>query len=144
MPRGQKLCSKCGTANGPRAFVCKKCNSHFVFKAKSKDQKSIKIIRNFDWRQLQKGDVIKVTGGPYFFYINEPVPMGYRGKFVVEKVDEKGICAWGIGKNTGFAHIYMGRDYHCPVTKVWKVKHKVLKLKKKVSENADRSSMAKV
>jgi hypothetical protein len=131
MPRGQKTCAKCGTVTGPRAFVCKNCNTHFAFKAKSKEQRTTKLIRNFDWRELEQGDAIKVTGGPYFFHNGEPVSMGYRGKFVVEKLDEKGICAWGIGKNTGFAHIYMGRDMQDAVTGVWKVKHKIMKIKKK-------------
>lgn len=131
MPRGQKTCSKCGQTSGPRAFVCKHCNTHFTFKAKSKEQKNTKLIRNVDWRELQKGDLIKVTGGPYFFHNGEPVSMGYRGKFMVEKIDEKGIHAWGINKNTGFAHIYMGRDMQDSVTGIWKVKHKILKIKKK-------------
>lgn len=131
MPRGQKTCEKCGHVTGPRALVCKNCNHQFVFSAKSREQKTTKIIKNINWRELSKGDTIKVTGGPYFFCNGEAVPMGYRGNFVVEKIDDKGICCWGIGKNTGFAHIYMGRDEQCPITGVWKVKHKVVKIKKK-------------
>jgi ribosomal protein L40E len=131
MPRGQKICNKCGTFTGPRAFVCKNCGYSFAFKAKSKEQRTTKIIKDINWKELQKGDIIKVTGGPYFYYNGEPITMGYRGKFMVEKVDEKGIRAWGIGKQSGFAHIYMGRDIQNPDTGVWKVKHKVVKLKKK-------------
>jgi len=131
MPRGQKICNKCGNINGPRAFVCKHCNAHFSFKAKSKEQRNTRLVKNINWKELNKGDVIKVTGGPYFFHNGEPVSMGYRGKFIVEKIDEKGIHAWGIGKNTGFAHIYMGRDMQDAVTGVWKVKHKIMKIKKK-------------
>lgn len=134
MPRGQKTCSKCGTMTGPRAFACKQCGQHFSFAAKSKEQRTTKLLRNVNWKELEKGDVIKVAGGPYFFHNGEPVPMGYRGKFVVEKLDGKGIHAWGIGKNTGFAHIYMGRDYQCEMTGVWKVKHRVAKLKKRESK----------
>jgi ribosomal protein L40E len=135
MPRGQKTCDKCGTSTGPRAFVCKECGFHFSFKAKSKEQKNTRIIKDINWRELQKGDVIKVTGGPYFYYNGEPISMGYRGRFMVEKVDDKGIRAWGIGKQSGFAHIYMGRDIQNPDTGVWKVKHKVVKLKKKEKRN---------
>jgi hypothetical protein len=36
-----------------------------------------------------------------------------------------------LDKNAGFAHIYMGPDYQNPETGVWKVKHKILKLKRK-------------
>lgn len=91
----------------------------------------MKVIKNIDWRELQKGDKIKVGGGPYFFHNGELIPMGYRGKFIVEKIDDKGIQAWGMDKNAGFAHIYMGPDYQNVETGVWKVKHKILKLKRK-------------
>lgn len=136
MPRGQKTCEKCGTVTGPRSYACKNCNTPFSFKAKSKEQKNTKIIRNFNWRELKKGDKIKVSGGPYFVSGSDFIPMGYRGKFVVEKIDDKGIHAWGAGgKHSGFVHIYMGRDYQNPSTKVWKVKHKILKLKLKTPQN---------
>ena len=131
MPKGQKTCSKCGTFNGPRAFVCKNCNTQFAFKAKSKEHKTTKLIKNFDWRTLEKGDKIKVTGGPYFFTNGEFIPMGYRGKFIVESIDAQGIRAWGIERQSGFAHIYMGRDVQNRETGVWKVKHKIAKIKKK-------------
>lgn len=131
MPRGQKTCSKCGSINGPRAFSCKGCSAQFSFKAKSREQKNTKIIKHINWKELQKGDVIKVSGGPYFFHNGEQVSMGYRGKFMVEKIDDKGIRAWGIGKQSGFAHIYMGRDVQNQETGVWKVKHKIVKLKLK-------------
>lgn len=131
MPRGQKFCVKCNEGNGPRAFVCKKCNSPFSFKAKTREQKNTKIIRDFNWRELEKGDKIKVSGGPYFVSGGEFIPMGYRGKFIVESVDKQGIRAWGIDRQSGFAHIYMGRDFQNKETGVWKVKHKILKLKLK-------------
>ena len=133
MPRGQKTCAKCGAVTGPRAFCCPSCHTHFVFKVQSREQKTTKLIKNFNWKELEKGDVIKVTGGPYFFYNGEPVSMGYRGKFIVEKLDEKGVCAWGIGKNTGFAHIYMGRDIQDALTGIWTVRHKLMKIKKKAT-----------
>ena len=68
MPRGQKICNKCGTFTGPRAFVCKNCGYSFAFKAKSKEQRATRIIKDINWKELQKGDIIKVTGGPYFYY----------------------------------------------------------------------------
>lgn len=132
MPKGKKTCEHCGTMTGPRAYMCSNCNTPFSFKPTSKERKSTKIIKNFDWRDLQKGDRIKVTGGPYFVSSGDFIPMGYRGKFVVEGVDDTGIKAWGIDKSTGFAHIYMGRDWQNPTTGVWKTKHKLLKLKPKL------------
>jgi hypothetical protein len=131
MPKGQKSCPNCDTMTGPRAYVCKNCNHIFSFNMTIKEKRTMKIVKDFRWQELQKGDKIKVGGGPYFFYEGELIPMGYRGKFVVEKVDDKGIHAWGLDKTTGFAHIYMGADYQNPETGVWKTKHKILKLKKK-------------
>jgi hypothetical protein len=131
MAKGQKTCDKCGTTTGPRAYMCKKCNTPFVFKAKSKEAKNTKIIRDFNWRELVKGDRIRVTGGPYFVTSGEFIPMGYRGRFVVEGLDQNGILAWGLDKHTGFAHIYMGGDIQNKETGVWKTKHKMMKLKQK-------------
>lgn len=133
MPRGQKTCDSCGSGNGPRANVCKKCGESFVFKAKSKEHKNTKVIRSFNWRELSKGDRIRVTGGPYYVSNNEFVPMGYRGSFIVDTLDDKGIRAFGCDKYSGFCHIYMGPDSQDGETKIWKTKHKVVKLKKKNS-----------
>ena len=131
MGKGQKACENCGQTTGPRAYACKKCNTPFVFKAKSKEHKNTRAIQNVNWRELVKGDRIKVGGGPYFFSKGEFIPMGYRGKFVVESVDKNGILAWGIDKNAGFAHIYMAGDIQNKETGVWKTKHKLIKLKQK-------------
>lgn len=131
MPKGSKSCPNCNNSCGPRAYVCKNCNHVFSFKMNQKEKRTHHIVKNFNWTELQPGDKIKVGGGPYFLHEGELVPMGYRGKFVVDRVDDKGICAWGIDKNAGFAHIYMGPDYQNPETGVWKVKHKILKLKRK-------------
>jgi hypothetical protein len=91
----------------------------------------MKAESNFHWTQLEKGDKIKVGGGPYYIYEGELIPMGYRGKFVVEKIDTNGIQAWGLDKNGGFVHIYMGDDYKNSDTGIYKTTHKILKLKRK-------------
>jgi hypothetical protein len=132
MAKGQKTCEKCGTTTGPRAYMCKNCNAPFVFKAKSKEAKNTKVIRDFNWRELVKGDRIRVAGGPYFVSRGEFIPMGYRGRFVVESVDDQGIRAYGLDKFSGFCHIYMGADVQNKETGVWKIKHKLMKLKQKV------------
>jgi len=129
--KGQKICPDCGTPTGPRAYCCKKCNHIFCFKPKSKEAKNTKMIQNVNWRELVKGDRIKVGGGPYFVSKGEFIPMGYRGRFVVESVDANGILAWGIDKSAGFCHIYMGGDIQNKETGVWKTKHKLIKLKQK-------------
>lgn len=129
--KGKKACDNCGATTGPRAYICKKCNTPFVFKVKSKDAKNTKIIRDFNWRELVKGDRIRVNGGPYFVSKGEFIPMGYRGRFVVESLDANGILAWGLDKHQGFCHIYMAGDIQNKETGVWKTKHKLLKLKTK-------------
>lgn len=131
MPKGQKLCESCSAANGPRAFACKSCGALFAFKPKSKEAKNTKIIQNFNWRELVKGDRIKVAGGPYYVHRGDFIPMGYRGRFVVDGIDEHGIKAWGLDRHSGFCHIYMGPDIQNKETGVWKIKHKMIKLKQK-------------
>jgi hypothetical protein len=135
MPRGQKTCPKCSTTTGPRSHCCSNCDYVFVFKPKSKETKNTKIIQNVNWRELVKGDRIKVAGGPYYVSKGEFIPMGYRGKFVVDNVDKNGILAWGIDKSSGFAHIYMAGDFQNTETGVWKTKHKLIKLKQKEVSN---------
>lgn len=129
--KGKKACPTCGTITGPRAYCCKKCNHVFAFKPKSKEAKNTKIIHNVNWKELIKGDRIKVRGGPYFVSRGDFIPMGYRGRFVVESVDEHGIRAWGLDKHQGFCHIYMGGDIQNKETNVWKIAHKIVKLKQK-------------
>jgi hypothetical protein len=129
--KGKKACPDCGTTTGPRAYCCKKCNHIFIFKPKSKEAKNTKIIQKVDWKTLVKGERIKVAGGPYYVSKGEFIPMGYRGRFVVESVDDKGIRAYGLDKSSGFCHIYMGRDFQNKETGVWKTKHKLMKLKPK-------------
>ena len=131
MPKGKKTCSNCGQESGPRTYMCPNCNSSFAFKPKSKEQKNTKIIRNFNWRELAPGDRIKVTGGPYFVSGSNFVPMGYRGKFNVIKLDNQGIVAYS--SKGGFCHIYMGKDFQCPETRIWKTKHRLIKLKNRIN-----------
>lgn len=132
MAKGQKTCPSCSTTTGPRAYVCKKCGEMFTFKPKSKEAKNTKIIRDFSWKDLVKGDRIKTSSGPYFVKGADFIPMGYRGRFVVEGIDQNGILAWGLDKHSGFCHIYMGPDIQNKETGVWKIKHKLMKLKPKL------------
>ncbi len=134
MPRGKKICDNCGTPAGPRALVCSNCGTKFTFKPKSREQKNTKVIRNFNWKELENGDRIKVSGGPYWLSSEgEYIPMGCRGKFTVLGLDNNGIIAHGV-KEGGFCHIYMGKDDQCSLTKIWKTKHKLSKLKLKQTQ----------
>lgn len=138
MPKGKKTCPSCGSENGPRSYVCQNCNHIFSFKMNVEEKKTLRVVRDFNWKELQKGDKVKVGGGPYFLHNGELIPMGYRGKFVVEKIDDKGIHAWGLDKNGGFAHIYMGPDIQNQDTGLLKTRHKILKLKRKDSPESAR------
>ena len=138
MPKGKKTCEKCGHECGPRAYMCPECQHPFMFAVQSKEKKSTRMIRKFDWRELQKGDRIKATGGCY--YISEDgeyIPMGCRGKFTVIGTDDNGIIAYGV-KQGGFCHIWMGQDETCPDTKIHRTAHRVVKIVpriKKVNKN---------
>ena len=129
MPKGYKSCEKCGKQTGPRAYMCPNCQTPFVFAVQSKERKTTKLIRNFDWRELQPGEKIRATGGPYFVKGGEFIPMGYRGKFTVVGVDKNGVI--GYSEKGGYCHIYMGKDYICPETHLNKTKHRMVKLKRK-------------
>ena len=110
--------------------MCPSCQTPFMFAVQSKEKRTTKIIRDFNWRELQIGEKIKATGGPYYVKGSEFIPMGYRGKFVVTGLDAEGII--GYSEKGGYCHIYMGKDKQCPETKVWKTKHKLVKLKPKL------------
>lgn len=129
--KGQKVCPSCGVGNGPRSYTCKSCHHQFAFKPKSKEAKNTKIIRDINWRELVKGDRIKVAAGPFYIHKGEFINMGYKGRFVVESLDKNGILAWGLDKHNGFCHIWMGGDIQNSETKIWKTKHKLMKLKPK-------------
>jgi hypothetical protein len=131
MPRGKKQCESCGHLTGPRSLHCPNCKKSFAFKPKSKEHKSNKVIKSFNWRELKKGDRIKVSGGPYFVSNGESVSMGYRGSFVVDSLDNKGIRAFGVDKYSGFCHIYMGENSKDDSTGMLKIRHNIKKLIKK-------------
>jgi hypothetical protein len=109
-----------------------------MFAVQSKEKKTTRMIRKFDWRELQKGDRIKATGGPYSVVDGEFIPMGCRGKFTVLGVDNNGIIAYGV-KEGGFCHIWMGKDEHSKLTGLWRTKHRLAKLQSKES-NANRKN----
>ena len=130
MPKGKKTCEKCGHQCGPRAYMCTECQHPFMFAIQSKEKKTTRMIRKFDWRELKKGDRIKATGGPYCVVDGEFIPMGCRGKFTVFDVDKNGIIAYGT-KQGGFCHIWMGEDDHCKLTGTYRTKHRLAKMQPK-------------
>lgn len=122
-----KTCEGCGEKNPARIRKCKKCDATFAFKIKRKDiAKKEKIS---DWKELQKGDYIKVKGGPVFLDKEKnEIPMGYTGTFSVLSLDKNGIIAHGKDKSCGFCHIWMGKE-QVSYSGVIKKPHKIYKIK---------------
>ena len=132
MPKGKKTCEKCGHQCGPRAYMCPECQHPFMFAVQSKEKRTTRMIRKFNWKDLEKGDKIKVTGGCYYISDEgEYIPMGCRGKFTVIGLDHNGIIAYGV-KEGGFCHIWMGEDQVCPDTQIRRTKHRLAKLQPKL------------
>jgi len=139
MPKGKKTCEKCGHECGPRAYMCSECQHPFMFAVQSKEKKTTRMIRKFDWKELEKGDRIKATGGPYTVCDGEYIPMGCRGKFVVYAVDNNGIIAYGL-KEGGFCHIWMNKDQVCKSTQIHRTAHRVVKIVPKQNKEKDLTS----
>jgi len=122
MPK--KLCEKCKCENHPRVKVCK-CGNKFIFKNKPKNKQKFKSI---NWLDLTPGDKIKVKGGPYWInFSGKKLSMGYKGNYSVVALDKNGIMAYGIGKNSGFCHIWMGKKTKNE-SKIIKIPHKIKKI----------------
>ena len=131
MPKGSKTCSKCGFVTGPRAYICPKCNTPFDFAIKTKRSKTTKFIKEFDWRELDKGQTVKVTGGPYYLTNDkEYIPMGHHGVFSVHSVDKNGVIAYN--KKDGFVHLWMGKNERSKDTLTYQTAHRMILLEKKV------------
>ena len=122
-----KTCQKCGEKCHPRVRKCKKCESTFAFKVKSKIKTKAKVVS--DWKDLVPGDYIKATGGPVWISKDGiELPMGYSGIFTVVSLDKNGILACGKDKTSGFCHIWMADEVvnNCGIHKR---PHKIAKLK---------------
>lgn len=120
----KKICENCKGENHPRVKVCK-CGNKFIFKVKSKNKQKFKKI---NWVELLPGDKIKVKGGPYWISPSgKKISMGYKGNYSVVCLDTNGIMAYGIGKNSGFCHIWMnGKSKN--ESGVIKIPHKIKKI----------------
>ena len=78
-----KICPNCNEKNPARIRRCKKCDSVFAFKVKSKSSKN-SVAKVSNWKELVAGDYIKASGGPVFIGKDGvELPMGYSGIFSV-------------------------------------------------------------
>lgn len=144
LTRGQKLCKTCNEVNAARQRICKSCGSHFV----SKNTPISGEVK--DWKELQKGTLIKVIQGtgPYYIakrdsdesFVGEKICMGDTGVFKVISTDENGIVVYGASrKNSGFSYLYMGPSKKSENTgtylEPYRIKYVVTKRKKRRKKN---------
>lgn len=134
--RGQKRCTRCDEINAARSRLCSNCNVEFM----SKNTPIKNEIK--DWTLLERGDEFKIVQGtgPYYICsrdneegnIGDKIYMGARGVYKVMSLHNKGVSAYGIGKNnSGFDFIYMGEKSFSPTTGITKTAYRIIKMKKK-------------
>ncbi len=127
LKRGQKLCPKCDGVNGARQCECKHCG-HQMRQRKNRTQPV------HDWKDLEKGDFIKVFQGTGPYYLNSEGERSYLsvpGSYMVLDTDENGIHCHGVGKrNSGMNYVYMGPHKKSPIfSSIYRNPHKIVKIK---------------
>ena len=131
--RGQKLCEKCNTPNGVRAYECKNCDHPFKMKKYRKGNKKKPVE---DHTTLNKGDLIRVVGGNGCHYIDRNGDRHYftdRGKYVVHGTTSDGITSYG---KHGYQYIYMGKRKPSKLAdNIYWDRHKIILLKDAASGN---------
>lgn len=131
LKRGQKLCTKCNTINGARAYTCKHCSEAFEIRTgKSKiKKKHVKKLEYVDWDTIQNGDRIKLLGRSGTYYINQDGERHYMsdpGIYTIVGKDAMGLRAYG---KSGYTYIYMGPEKQSPLMdNMYNAPHKILKL----------------
>ena len=122
--RGVKTCEQCGCVNGVRAYECKQCDHPFKMKKRRKGRRK-KLVENY--KDLKKGDEIRVVGGSGDYYIGNDGDKHYfteRGTYKVHDTDEFGIKCYG---SHGFTYIYMGKVCRSKlVASCYRSPHKIL------------------
>jgi ribosomal protein L40E len=131
--RGQKLCSKCNTANGVRAYECKSCGTEFKMKKIRRGSKKIQVE---DFRTLNKGDRIKVLSRSGNYYYKQNGDKHYwttPGEYIVSSIslDNQGINCYGTtNRNSGYHYLYMGKEQQQQNSTIcWNAPHKIVLLK---------------
>ena len=127
--RGQKLCKKCKTPNGVRAYNCKKCDDPFPMKKKQKNKRQVIT----DYKTLKKGDRIRVVGGSGPYHLdpnNEKHSLTDRGVYIVKDIEDYGIHVYGVTvDNRAYSYLYMGKETKSAVCdNVYRSPHKILLL----------------
>ena len=138
--KGNKSCVKCGGGNGCRAFNCKHCDHPFKMK---KHRKRPRLQKNFDWRGLSRGDIIRVVGGSGQFFKHKNGDKQYlteRGIYYIVEVLPDGLSVQSH-KGGGTEFLYMGSVCKSPwCTNLYRSPHKLL-LKKRLKSVAESSTL---
>ena len=134
-----KSCSECGCQIHARAS---KCDCGYQFYTPKKKQQEIDAA---NWRDLNKGDIIKcVSGhGPYFVGRNKPderLMLGFKGLFEIIEIYDEGPRACGITgyqvskhghrKSNYREYIYMGEVHYDKNLSRYNEPHKIRVIKK--------------
>ena len=127
--RGQKLCKKCKTPNGVRAYNCKKCDDPFPMKKKQKNKRQVIT----DYKTLKKGARIRVVGGSGPYHLDQNNEKHYltdRGVYIVKDIEDNGIHVYGgTVNNRAYSYLYMGKETKSAVCdNVYRSPHKILLL----------------
>ena len=128
--RGYKKCPSCKEKMGVRTRECE-CGYKFVFTPSFLKPKQGEEV---NWKELKKGDVIKVVQGSGTIWPSdrieiEDVYFGYSGSFRVKEVIRDGILAYPVkASEGGICHIYCGPAKDCKSTGLYKRPHKIRKL----------------
>ena len=129
--KGRKVCPQCDAVTGVRAYNCKACNYPFPMKKPRKGRRKVRVD---NFKDLQKGDKIKVVGSSGPYYTDDSGMRHYlvdRGKYTVLKTDSKGVIA--IGEH-GFSYLYMGNTCSGLVPSITKKACKLLLFVGKTSQ----------
>lgn len=139
LKRGQKLCKNCNNINGARAHVCKHCDQEFVSNNKKPTQAKKKKLKKYEeinnWKDLQKGDKIKVIGRSGNYYVSEDGDKQYltdAGIYTVQDKDELGLRVY----DGGYGYIYMGPETRSnTIPNMYRSPHKIVKVNTPIRHN---------
>lgn len=139
LKRGQKLCKNCNNINGARAHVCKHCDQEFVSNNKKLTQAKKKKLKKYEeinnWKDLQKGDKIKVIGRSGNYYVSEDGDKQYltdAGIYTVQDKDELGLRVY----DGGYGYIYMGPETRSnTIPNMYRSPHKIVKVNTLIRHN---------
>jgi hypothetical protein len=140
LKRGQKLCKNCNNINGARAHTCKHCNSEFIAnvsnnKNKVKRPRKPKKYIAINWRELMRGDKIKVIGRSGNYYVGADGDKKYltdAGIYTISDIDDNGLRVYADGG--GYGYIYMGKEMQSDlIDNMYRSPHKILKVNIPVS-----------